>query len=378
MALFHRIMALCFAFFCVNGAAYAQEFRIQSIWKPDQQVHVERGAPEASAAPLPWLSARWTFEKVDGDASYRIRNVWKGTYLNVEKGKLDAGTIQPGWLSARWRLEPAHGGFRIVNVWTNAALNVEKGALEASAAQSGWLSAAWKLDPNVSGGNSATAVIFNGRLTVEKEALRPTAQTAEIEAVNPASDITNAANADYDCNRLTGEDLRKCLDANIGQPTRDFFTKTIPAPFQSGGAVAKVFGDDPSKYQVKIDFCHPSLSATETTSNITVEFWTTEGYVDKKVMAGNTSDCGVFSKGELNFYLETGYNINQIQIKTDGGDAMFVDQARLYKGNDTVIWEGRDGGNGWCLSTEANDHVGGWENNVAGACQSTLIFKAAQ
>ncbi len=369
MAMFRRLLVLVIAFVASQSAAFAQEFRIQNIWKPDLQVHVEQGTPEASAAPLVWHSARWTFEKVDGDTSYRIRNVWKGTYLNVEGGKLNVGAIQPGWLSARWRLDPAHGGFRIVNVWTNVALNVEKGSLAASVAQPGWLSAAWKLDPNVNGGNNATAVIHNGRLTIEKAAIQP----AEIAASSPTSSAD-----DYDCNKLTAEDQQKCWDANVGQPTRDFFTKTIPAPFQSGGVVAKAFGDDPQKYQVKIDFCHPSLSDTETTSNITVEFWTTEGYVDKKTIAGNVSDCGVFSKGELSFDQMTGYNINQIQIKTDGGDGMFVDQVRLYKGNATVIWEGRDGGNGWCLSTEPNDHIGGWENNVAGACQSTLVFKAAQ
>jgi hypothetical protein len=54
---------------------------------------------------------------------------------------------------------------------------------------------------------------------------------------------------------------------------------------------------------------------------------------------------------------------------------MFIDQVTLYKGNDVVIWEGRNGGNGWCLSTDPNDYVGGWESNVSGSCQSSYSFK---
>jgi hypothetical protein len=369
-----RAFAVFLAFLLAGqSAAMAQNVRIRNAWKTDQEINIETRVPQSSPAGPGWLSAQWVFEPVAGSKNVRIKNVWLGTYLNVETGKLQATPAGPGWLSAQWRLVgmSVAGTYRIENAWTGAALNVESGSLTASNAPMNWQSAIWR----ISGYSPAPAAPLNAASASVAETEVKPIQEIVAAPPKPAEIVATqeTATTKTDCNDLN--QIGQCLNENIAQPSSDFFTKTIPAPFKAGGAVANFFGNDPTKYQVQIDFCHPTLQATETAANITVEFWTTEGYVDKKIVAGTASDCGTFSKGVLNFYQTTGYNINQIQIKTDGQDAFFIDQVKVWKGTEQVLWEGRDGGNGWCLST---DRTAGsdWASNLAFDCVTTLIFKA--
>lgn len=346
--------------------ASAQTVRIENAWKSAQHIHIENGFPEATQAAPGWHSARWVLERVEGTNTFRIKNLWKGTYLNVETGKLDSTPIQPGWLSARWRLVPKASGWRIENAWTNAALHVENGMLEAGPAADGWLSARWKLNANLDGAKHREIVMSNGDLYLEIDA---TAEQRDRDAAAAAP----APKAPADCNNIN--ETGACLDENIGQPTRDFFEKTVADPFRPGGAVASAFGVDPKWYRANIDFCHSDLTDEETTDNITVDFYAADGFIERKQVAGNASDCGVFSKGTLEVSITTPRTVSEVRVSTDGGNAMFIDQVRVYRGNDIYLWDGRDNGRGWCLSRDPQDYVGGWENQ-AGTCSSSFTFKS--
>ena len=71
----------------------------------------------------------------------------------------------------------------------------------------------------------------------------------------------------------------------------------------------------------------------------------------------------------------TSQNVTHIKVKTNSGDAFFIDALRLYK-NDVLnhSYAGQDGG-GWCLSTEAEDSQGAWKDYVTGnTCYSSKRF----
>ncbi|MBL8552966.1 MAG: hypothetical protein JNL41_01720 [Phenylobacterium sp.] len=145
-------------------------------------------------------------------------------------------------------------------------------------------------------------------------------------------------------------------------------TAWSPAAFDSTLGVAQAI------YRANIDFCHSDLSDTATGDNITVEFLANGTPVGRQVIKGNTSDCGALSRGYLETAIATTKIVSAIRVSTSGGDAMYVDQARLFRNGKVIVWDGRNNGGGWCLSTDPNDYKGGWENNVVGACQRTYTF----
>ena len=141
------LLIACIAAAPPVASALETYYRIQSFWKPGQEVNVQTGIVDSTATKPGWWSADWAIEPAGNGSAVRVRNRWKGSYLNVENGQLQASAIQPGWQSAMWLLEPvSQGVYRIRNKWqTGAYLNIENGHLEASAVQPGWNSAMWRI-----------------------------------------------------------------------------------------------------------------------------------------------------------------------------------------------------------------------------------------
>ncbi|MCW5759995.1 MAG: hypothetical protein KIS90_09530, partial [Phenylobacterium sp.] len=123
-------------------------------------------------------------------------------------------------------------------------------------------------------------------------------------------------------------------------------------------------------YRANIDFCHSDLRDTATGNTITVDFLSNGVSAGRQMVKGNVSDCGTFSRGYLETALTTDKVVDAVRVSTDGGDAMFIDQVRVYRDDAMIIWDGRDNGRGWCLSTDPNDHVGGWEAAASGCARS--------
>lgn len=66
------------------------------------------------------------------------------------------------------------------------------------------------------------------------------------------------------------------------------------------------------------------------------------------------------------------YPISDVNMRTSGDDALFIDEARLYQGKKLIAHWGRDDGMGYCLSKDKDDahHFGSY---VEG-CHSGLHF----
>ena len=68
-------------------------------------LNIETGSLKSTKIGGGSWSSQWIFEEVQGDYQYfRIKNRWKGTYLNTEGGTMNCGIVDPDWQSARWEL----------------------------------------------------------------------------------------------------------------------------------------------------------------------------------------------------------------------------------------------------------------------------------
>jgi hypothetical protein len=116
--------AICAVLWPLAASAQGGFVRLESVWKPGEQIHIETGAPTSSATQPGWQSADWLLEPA-GAGQVRIKNRWRGTYLHLESGALAAGAIQPGWQSAIWVTESAgEGVLRFRNAWKGTYLNI--------------------------------------------------------------------------------------------------------------------------------------------------------------------------------------------------------------------------------------------------------------
>ena len=70
-------------------------------------------------------------------------------------------------------------------------------------------------------------------------------------------------------------------------------------------------------------------------------------------------------------------NVGSVQVRIAGGDALWIDELKLLKHWDLKHHFGRNGGKGYCLSTEANDSGGSWRQYVDGDCKPCFEFKTS-
>ncbi len=131
------------------------------------------------------------------------------------------------------------------------------------------------------------------------------------------------------------------------------------------GAGQLFSGGTANEWRVEIDACHSDLENTETSNRITVQFWAGNERVGSIYRDGVSSGCKVW-EGNAVFSIETSREITHIIVKTNGGDAFYIDEIYLYKGGELMQHHGRDDGSGWCISTQEEDARGSWNGKVAG------------
>ena len=125
-------------------------------------------------------------------------------------------------------------------------------------------------------------------------------------------------------------------------------------------------------YKVEIDNCHSDLDNGGTGGTITVEFWAGSQRVNSSSKNGVSENCW---SSDASFSIRTNKNITHIFVKTNSGDAFYIDEIRLYKAGSLKQHHGRDNGSGWCVSTDANDANGAWKGRIAGnTCRSSVRF----
>ncbi|MBY0393469.1 MAG: hypothetical protein K2Q27_09400 [Novosphingobium sp.] len=172
----------------------------------------------------------------------------------------------------------------------------------------------------------------------------------------------------------------------LKESTGIFYVGT-PASLEIEGTVLQQIwheaglGTKEAFYRAEIDFCHSALNDTETNDPITIELLGYSGTVIKKEVLQGGFNCRgkIWEREPLTVFADTAQIVKAVRVSTTGSNAMFIDQAKVTRDHKTaIVWEGRDNGNGWCLSTDPMDFQGGWENNVAGQCQSSYTFDKAE
>ncbi len=223
------LAATCAMAFTATGAS--AQVRIQNSYRADQQINVETGPPASSPTQPGWLSAQWQIEPVDGSEFVRIRNVWKGTYLNNESGKLDSSAIQPGWWSAQWSLSKSGQGYRICNRWKATCLHTESGSLDLSDAPTNWASAVWLLNGYTPATRPATALVAPATPFLAPGPFK--------QCVSNVIGTGIVAKVEwYDANTVTyipghpDGDVARTKDVNEGMPTLDFGKDGRATPYK--------------------------------------------------------------------------------------------------------------------------------------------------
>lgn len=325
--------------------------RIESDLVRTKALNIET-SDTAAASPSAdgWFSAKWVLEPIDRGNLFRIKSYWKGTFLNNETGKLQAGAIQDGWYSAQWYFKtlaktPGQSEYRwaICNRWTDTCLSTSATA-----------------------GDANLSLIPVAQVETDKSAawILPGFVGFEITALPAAPEPAPAPVADA---------------APAAPEAPDVVTGAFNQSFSAlGGAFA---GWAPGSVEIKLDYCHSDLSDTNTANTITIELWSEiAGRAPVLAKSGTLkgiSGCSIFgAPASLDeHYLFTGVNspVTHVILKTNGGDALFIDQFKVLESSKEIIWEGRTNGGGWCLSTDANDYQGGWESAVS-SCSSEVRF----
>ena len=117
-----------------------------------------------------------------------------------------------------------------------------------------------------------------------------------------------------------------------------------------------------NEYKVEIDHCHSDLDYEGTSGQITLEFWSGNKMVESRIKNGIADNCPT---DDNIFIVNTLESITHVVVKTNSGDAFYIDQLRLYKNGSLNANHGADNGQGWCISTDANDAHGPWKGKVA-------------
>lgn len=127
------------------------------------------------------------------------------------------------------------------------------------------------------------------------------------------------------------------------------------------------------KFELKLDCHHGSVSKADTTDRITVNF-----YRGKDIVASSSKSridsCGPFDNDDVFEVQEKQLFFNKFTITTSGNNAFFIDELQL-KGSRKFGTKtfGKDGGRGWCLSTDPSDANGAWRDYVSN-CETTKTF----
>jgi hypothetical protein len=127
-----------------------------------------------------------------------------------------------------------------------------------------------------------------------------------------------------------------------------------------------------AEYKVEIDCNHRSVQNTDTGNRITVSF---KDFNEKRIQAkymNGVRNCLV-KEAVYSFSFDAPPAF--LEFMTNGNDAFYIDEFRLYRNGVLVKHEGRDNGRGWCLSTDPGDANGAWRRYVSGGCQTKISFR---
>lgn len=336
--------------------AFAQTTtRIEYMKQNQLVIAAQNSTTPGLAVSLQGPEAEWVLEPVEG-GFFRIRSrTQPANYLNNEQKKLESGPIQPGWWSAMWTIKSMDSvyGWKICNRWTADCLQItDTWVLALGPSPTDNANAAWQLP---------------GYMTPEKKGhVLVTPQAA------PSANAGFAAASIAAAAAVGAKPLP--APAPSSRPS-----DTVSQAIGSGVATLSSMGD--LDYRIYLDYCHSELADTDTRNTVTAEFWSDRsGLLGQQSVRGlpACSPLGAVVSLEQPFVLKGARDlVDYIAIKIDGDDAVFIDEVSLSKGTENrILHEGRDNGNGWCLSTDPNDATGTWKGvSVGGYCKPEWVFR---
>ena len=132
-------------------------------------------------------------------------------------------------------------------------------------------------------------------------------------------------------------------------------------------------------YGLYIDCNHPSISKEWTKSVVVASLLDAKRKIIKDVTlfkaALNKKSCtDKLTRNVLPVWsTETLVQAKFVELSIQGGDRLYIDALRLHGDGKTVAW-GKDGGKGWCMSTQPKDGGGSWKKFAGKNCYRTLFF----
>ena len=129
-----------------------------------------------------------------------------------------------------------------------------------------------------------------------------------------------------------------------------------------------------AEYRVEIDCNHNSIQNTDTANRITVSLHDASG---KKIFGRYRNGVRNCLVNDASFTINSSRPVVFVEIFTNGNDAFYIDEFRVYRDGVLIKHHGRDNGRGWCLSTDRTDSNGSWSKYVSGPCQPKHRFRIA-
>ncbi len=171
------------------------------------------------------------------------------------------------------------------------------------------------------------------------------------------------------------EDLVIVLDYQSGLFDYDLDISTFRDNIRSSGTYNGVSGyvNPPSQVNdasttgvmpgmVGLDCARSGIGSEATANNVTMTFY--DGSFELYSTRLSYSEWCSYNSPYVLFAEHT---VTKVVLETDGSDALFIDYLTLLGGTFPMLhnW-GRNGGKGWCLSTDPTDADGGWSRYVNG------------
>lgn len=129
-----------------------------------------------------------------------------------------------------------------------------------------------------------------------------------------------------------------------------------------------------ANYSVSIDCNHSAISDTETANRISVSFLDRNRNSIRTVSKSGIRNC---SQSDAVFSIATNQIVRFVRFATNGNDAFYIDEWRLFRDRKLIHREGSENGKGWCLSTDPRDAGRDWRGFVVGGCRTRLRFPVA-
>ena len=206
-----------------------------------------------------------------------------------------------------------------------------------------------------------------------------------------ALDPNSAENYSVSCQKDETQDggtcIKKCLSTHTMRngkchvKSANLSIESMICPGQSfrrGISCYDAGGAKRIKHALYIDCDHPKINKEWTKSIVTASLLDKTGRIMKQTTLDKTALNKVrctnkFVKNTPAWYTETIEPPKYLGLVIKGNDGFYIDALRLQSDGKQVAW-GKNGGKGWCMSTDPKDGKGSWKSVTDNNCHKALIF----